>query len=42
MMFQMLMFALRMTGNPGGKQKAKKKKKKQSAWYEIALPGKYT
>lgn len=27
MMFQMLMFALRMTGNPGGKQKAKKKKK---------------
>ena len=41
MMFQMLMFALRMTGNPGGKQKAKKKKK-QSAWYEIALPGKYT
>ena len=36
MMLQMLMFALRMTGNPGGKQKAKKKK--QSAWYEIALP----
>ena len=27
MMLQMLMFALRMTGNPGGKQKAKKKSK---------------
>lgn len=25
MMFQMLMFGTRMTGNPGGKQKAKKK-----------------
>ena len=35
MMLQMLMFALRMTGKPGGKQKAKKK---QNAWYEIALP----
>lgn len=37
MMLQMLMFALRMTGKPGRKQKAKKKKK-QNAWYEIALP----
>ena len=27
MMLQMLMFALRMTGKPGRKQKAKKKKK---------------
>lgn len=35
MMLQMLMFALWTTGNSGGKQKAKKK---QSAWYEIALP----